>query len=202
MDQDTNQLLPCICQNFITGRVLMLGYMNDEAITQTLQTRQVTFYSRSKQRLWTKGESSGNFLDLVSLARDCDQDSILCQVIPRGVTCHTGEESCFGDGSSSFLATLSGVIANRTTGTDEESYVRTLVKSGVERVAQKVGEEGVEVAIAAVSGQDVPEEAADLLFHLLVLLYTKNVPIESIFLILYKRSFECRSSLVRETDAS
>jgi phosphoribosyl-ATP pyrophosphohydrolase/phosphoribosyl-AMP cyclohydrolase len=188
MYSETNQLIPCIFQNFITGRVLMLGYMNDEAIDHTLKSRQVTFFSRSKNRLWTKGESSGNYLDLVSLTKDCDQDSILCQVIPRGVTCHTGQESCFANGSTTFLRTLSDVIDSKAQGTDEKSYVKSLVASGVQRVAQKVGEEGVEVALSAVSGKELPEEAADLLFHLLVLLCVKEQPIESIFRILYERS--------------
>lgn len=190
MYSQANQLIPCICQNYITGRVLMLGYMNEEAIDHTLQTRLVTFFSRSKNRLWTKGESSGNFLNLVSLTRDCDSDSILCQVIPKGVTCHTGEESCFAEGSSTFLGSLSRLISSRAQMKEKESYVSTLVQSGVQRVAQKVGEEGVEVALAAVTDGELSEESADLLFHLLVLLSVKEVSVETVLGVLYQRSMK------------
>ena len=188
MDKESNQLTPCICQNFISGRVVMLGYMNEEAEALTLKTRKVTFFSRSKNRLWTKGERSGNFLELLSFTKDCDGDSILCQVIPRGPTCHSGEESCFSQGSDTFLERLRATINSRISNPHNESYIGSLRNGGVARVAQKVGEEGVEVALAGVLGQGLPEESADLLFHLLILLQMKDFSLDTVVNILFERS--------------
>ena len=173
--QKMDNLLPCIVQNASSGKVLMQGFMNQEALQHTLETKKVTFFSRSKQRLWTKGESSGNTLNLVELSADCDQDSILALVNPVGPTCHTGAETCWFDGSSpsfSFIAELEQIIASRKGADPDSSYTAHLYSKGIKRIAQKVGEEGVETALAA-TVQDLEElknESADLLYHLIVLL--------------------------------
>lgn len=167
-------LLPLIVQHAHDGRVLMLGYTNRDALALTLQTKQIHFWSRSKQRLWRKGESSGHGLELVSIAADCDRDTLLCQALPAGPTCHRGTSSCF-DGAGAahpWLNELEALIASRE-GTDpSSSYVAKLLAAAPARRAQKVGEEGVEVALASVSGSrdELRGEAADLVFHLLVLL--------------------------------
>ena len=167
-------LLPVIVQHAHDGRVLMLGYANREALELTQQTREIHFWSRSKQRLWRKGESSGHALQLVSIAADCDRDTLLCQALPKGPTCHRGTPTCF-DGATRaqpWLNELEALIATRA-GTDPaSSYVAKLLAGTPARRAQKVGEEGVEVALAAVSGNndELRGEAADLVFHLLVLL--------------------------------
>jgi phosphoribosyl-ATP pyrophosphohydrolase/phosphoribosyl-AMP cyclohydrolase len=167
-------LLPLIVQHAHDGRVLMLGYTNRDALAQTLQTREVHFWSRSRQRLWRKGETSGDVLTLVSIVADCDRDTLLCQAIPAGPTCHRGTASCF-DGQSPahpWLNELEALIAAREGADPTSSYVGKLLAAEPSRRAQKVGEEGVEVALAAVSGDrdELRSEAADLLFHLLVLL--------------------------------
>jgi len=167
-------LLPLIVQHAHDARVLMVGYANREALARTLETGEVHFWSRSKQRIWRKGESSGHVLKLVSIAPDCDRDALLCQALPAGPTCHRGTASCF-DGEApahSWLNELETVIDARASGDPAKSYVARLLAAPVARRAQKVGEEGVETALAAVSG-DVDAlrgEAADLVFHLLVLL--------------------------------
>ena len=175
-------LLPAIVQDATTRIVLMQGYMNREALTQTLAEGKVVFFSRSKSRLWMKGETSGHTLEVVAIATDCDKDSILIQANPRGPTCHTGASSCFlgaQDASASghaFLATLEGVIAKRSLDKPDGSYTARLLSQGPQRIAQKVGEEGVEVALASV-GDDpakVVSESADLMFHLLVLLRSRG----------------------------
>ncbi|MDD3178843.1 MAG: bifunctional phosphoribosyl-AMP cyclohydrolase/phosphoribosyl-ATP diphosphatase HisIE [Opitutaceae bacterium] len=173
-------LLPAVVQDADTLQVLMLGYMNAEALRQTLATKRVTFFSRSKNRLWTKGETSGHFLDLVDAAADCDNDAILIKARPHGPTCHRGTTSCFGDRGASgvgFLAHLDQVVAGRLAGGDEKSYTVRLAREGVNRVAQKVGEEGVETALAAATGtnEQLAGEAADLLYHLIVLLQVKKL---------------------------
>jgi phosphoribosyl-ATP pyrophosphohydrolase/phosphoribosyl-AMP cyclohydrolase len=167
-------LLPLIVQHAHDGRVLMLGYVNREALTLTLKTREVHFWSRSKQRLWRKGESSGHVLTLVSIAADCDHDTLLCQALPAGPTCHRGMPSCF-DGATPahpWLNELEALIAARASADPASSYVAKLLAGTPAQRAQKVGEEGVETALAAVSGDRdaLRGEAADLLFHLLVLL--------------------------------
>ena len=168
-------LLPAIIQHADDGRVLMLGYMNRESLARTLETGQITFYSRSKQRLWTKGESSGNLLGLIEAKTDCDRDTLLIQARPEGPTCHLGTDTCFGNTHApavGFLARLERTIIERAQTGDTKSYTARLLSEGVARCAQKVGEEGVEVALAAVGGQPekLNSEAADLLYHLLVCL--------------------------------
>ena len=173
-------LLPAIVQHWRSGAVLMLGYMNADALAQTQRTGKVTFFSRSKQRLWTKGETSGHFLLLKSLRGDCDNDTILVQAEPIGPTCHKGTQSCFGDGSEpplAFLADLDALVAQRESERPTGSYTTKLFDGGVRRIAQKVGEEGVETALAAVAQEanDLRSESADLIFHLLVLLRARGV---------------------------
>ena len=174
-----NGLLPAIVQDARSGAVLMLGYMNAEALARTQQGGKVTFYSRSKQRLWTKGETTGNHLLLKSVRADCDSDALLIQAEPVGPTCHHGTRSCFGDGSEpglAFLAVLDALVARRARELPGGSYTTTLFEKGIRRIAQKVGEEGVETALAATTGDDAEllDEAADLLFHLIVLLCARG----------------------------
>ena len=176
-------LLPAVVQDATNGKVLMLGYMNREALRKTLGEKRVTFYSRSKQRLWTKGETSSNFLNLVDAAIDCDNDTILITARPDGPTCHNGTDSCFGDviGTTAtrlaFLSRLESVIEQRVSERPEGSYTARLWADGPTRMAQKVGEEGVEVALAAVTQSDdkLVGEAADLLFHLTLLLKSRQL---------------------------
>ncbi len=172
-------LVPVIVQHHHDGRVLMLGYSNREALAQTLATGEVHFWSRSRQALWRKGESSGNVLRAVSVVADCDRDALLCQAVPAGPTCHRGTDSCFdGEGPAhSWLNELTALIDQRRASGDEGSYVAGLFAAGVKRMAQKVGEEGVETALAAAAGDDTElrNEAADLLFHLLVLLRSRDL---------------------------
>lgn len=176
-------LVPAIVQDADNGAVLMLGYMNREALEQTLARRRAVFFSRSKQRLWEKGETTGHTLDLVEVTADCDNDTLLITARPRGPACHNGTLTCFGDRSRSaagdlaFLAKLEGVIAQRAQDKPEDSYTARLLGKGIGKVAQKVGEEGVETALAGAgeSDQKVLEESADLLFHLLVLLRARGL---------------------------
>jgi phosphoribosyl-ATP pyrophosphohydrolase/phosphoribosyl-AMP cyclohydrolase len=190
--QKTGGLVPAIVQDAATLQVLMLGYMNAAALQRTLRTKKITFFSRTKNRLWTKGESSGNFLHLVSLEVDCDNDTLLIQARPEGPTCHRGTVSCFGRGGASgagFLAHLDQVVASRLKSGDTASYTVRLAKEGVARVAQKVGEEGVETALAALSAKDADfaGEAADLLYHLIVLLRVKKLKLADAIAVLEKR---------------
>jgi phosphoribosyl-ATP pyrophosphohydrolase/phosphoribosyl-AMP cyclohydrolase len=185
-------LVPAIVQDAATLQVLMLGYMNPAALRQTLRTRRVTFFSRSKNRLWTKGESSKNFLHLVRLEVDCDNDTLLITARPDGPTCHRGTPSCFGpDGAVGvgFLAHLDQVVAARLKSGDPKSYTARLANEGLTRVAQKVGEEGVETALAALSASpaEFAGEAADLLFHLIVLLRVKKLSLGAAIAVLEKR---------------
>lgn len=188
-------LLPAVVQHAQTGQVLMVAFMNEAALGTTLQSRRVTFFSRTKNRLWTKGETSNHFLDLVELAIDCDNDAILVTALPAGPTCHTGTSSCFGDDihskatSIGFLTKLEDVIAQRVEQRPEGSYTAKLWSDGVTRMAQKVGEEGVEVALAAVT-QDTERligESADLLFHLALLLKSRGVSLGDVVGELEKR---------------
>jgi phosphoribosyl-AMP cyclohydrolase / phosphoribosyl-ATP pyrophosphohydrolase len=181
-------LVPAIVQDASTGAVLMLGYMNREALDETLKRKRAVFYSRSKQRLWEKGETTGHTLDLVDVALDCDNDTLLVTAHPRGPACHNGTLTCFGDAPRSsaqqisFLAKLEGVIEQRALDKPEDSYTARLLAKGNVRVAQKVGEEGVEVALAGVTdtNEKVVEESADLLFHLLVLLRARGIPLSRV----------------------
>ncbi|MDT8438982.1 MAG: bifunctional phosphoribosyl-AMP cyclohydrolase/phosphoribosyl-ATP diphosphatase HisIE [Wenzhouxiangellaceae bacterium] len=173
-------LVPAIVQDADSGRVLMLGYMNREALEKTQADGRVTFFSRSKQRLWTKGETSGHHLDLVALALDCDRDTLLVQARAHGPTCHLGTTTCWGETrrpSLGFLAELERVIESRRGSDPANSYTARLLAEGVKRAAQKVGEEGVEVALAAAVGEDdeLIDESADLLYHLLVTLAAREV---------------------------
>ncbi|MFP4209211.1 MAG: bifunctional phosphoribosyl-AMP cyclohydrolase/phosphoribosyl-ATP diphosphatase HisIE [Wenzhouxiangella sp.] len=183
-------LLPAIIQDARDGRVLMLGYMNTAALEKTLADRQVTFFSRSKQRLWTKGETSGHVLKLVDVASDCDRDTLLIQAIPHGPTCHLGTPTCFGDSHwppVGLLARLQALIESRRDGDPEQSYTTRLLQGDLARCAQKVGEEGVETALAAVTGIKLDEEAADLLYHLLVCLSAAGSSLDQVLAELQRR---------------
>lgn len=182
-------LLPAIVQDAGNGRVLMLGYMDREALAKSLESGQVTFFSRSKQRLWTKGESSGNFLQLRCIETDCDGDTLLVQALPQGPTCHLGRASCFTGAPGNFLADLDGVIAARERDRPEGSYSTRLFEAGTRRIAQKVGEEGVETALAAVAQDDAAllGESADLLYHLLVLLRARGLSLGDAVAVLEQR---------------
>ncbi|HAW45554.1 MAG TPA: bifunctional phosphoribosyl-AMP cyclohydrolase/phosphoribosyl-ATP diphosphatase [Sutterella sp.] len=177
-------LIPAIVQDARTGRVLMLGYMNEEAFQKTCETGLVTFYSRSRQTLWVKGETSGNYLHAVSVTGDCDADTVLVLANPDGPTCHKGTASCFAEATfaGQFLWELEDVIRSRKTADPKTSYTARLFESGTKRIAQKVGEEGVETALAAtVHDQDeLKNEASDLLFHLLVLLEAEGLSINDV----------------------
>ncbi len=176
-------LIPVVIQDNQTLEVLMLGYMNEEAWTKTQQEGRVTFYSRSKNRLWTKGEESGHFLDVVSAHVDCDQDTLLIKVKPAGPTCHTGARSCFQtEYNQNFLLQLERIIQQRYNMPTEESYVNKLRQRGLNKIAQKVGEEAVETVIAALAEteQDFINESSDLFFHLLVLLREKGLDLQTI----------------------
>jgi phosphoribosyl-AMP cyclohydrolase / phosphoribosyl-ATP pyrophosphohydrolase len=181
-------LLPVIVQHADTAAVLMLGYMNRDALRETFSRRHVVFFSRSKQRLWEKGETSGHTLELVEIRVDCDRDTLLITARPRGPVCHVGTATCFGNEPVAaaerlaFLATLESVIAQRAAERTEGSYTARLFAQGPRRIAQKVGEEGVEVALAAVIETDdkVIGESADLLFHLLVMLKSRGLPLERV----------------------
>lgn len=178
-----NGLIPVIIQNSETQQVLMLGYMNEEALQKTKEENVVTFFSRSKNRLWTKGETSGNFLNVVSIKEDCDSDSLLIQVNPKGPTCHNGTISCFANEPEiSFLNQLENTIEERVNNPTSESYVASLFQKGINKIAQKVGEEAVELVIEAKDdNQDLfIGEAADLLFHYLILLKSKNLKLSNI----------------------
>ena len=190
---EANGLIPAVVQDSVTGDVLMLGYMNSEAYELTRKDKRVTFFSRSRGALWLKGEASGNFLNVVSIAVDCDGDTILIKALPEGPVCHTGKRTCFGDSSNSslsFLATLSQTIRERKTDPRPESYTRQLLASGVDRLAQKVGEEAVEVVIEAKNGNDrkLLDESADLLFHLMVLLESRNLSLADVADTLMRRA--------------
>jgi phosphoribosyl-AMP cyclohydrolase / phosphoribosyl-ATP pyrophosphohydrolase len=187
----SNGLVPVIVQDYTNLQVLMLGYMNEEAFSKTQLEGKVTFFSRSKNRLWTKGETSGNFLIVKDVKVDCDNDTILLKAIPTGAVCHTGTQTCFGEtDTKGFLYKLEETVHQRIDENDETSYTNKLYKSGINKVAQKVGEEAVELVIEAKDNDDnlFKNEAADLLYHLLILLKAKNVTLEDIEDILQKRA--------------
>lgn len=186
-----NGLIPVIVQNETTLQVLMLGYMDEAAYEKTIAEKKVTFFSRSKNRLWTKGEESGNFLFVKDIKIDCDRDTILIQATPNGPTCHTGSTSCFKDETAKgFMYELQDVIATKIDTDDADSYTNSLYKRGINKVAQKVGEEAVELVIEAKDDNiDLfKNEAADLLYHYLILLKAKNVTLESIEAVLKERA--------------
>ena len=185
-------LVPAIVQDASTKRVLMLGYMNQEAVNTTQEKQQVTFYSRSKKRLWTKGEESGHFLQLVDMAVDCDQDTLLIQANPVGPSCHTGDDTCWGDDNTSsygFLTALEEVINDRKNNPSDKSYVASLFAKGMNKIAQKVGEEAVETVIEAKDENSdlFLNESADLLFHLMILLQAKGHRLDDVVQILEER---------------
>jgi phosphoribosyl-ATP pyrophosphohydrolase/phosphoribosyl-AMP cyclohydrolase len=185
-------LIPVIIQDSITNIVLMLGYMNKEAFEKTQQEKRVTFFSRSKNRLWTKGEESGNFLKVENLLIDCDNDTLLVKATPAGPTCHTGSDTCFNEKNSSndFLNELETIIRDRKNNPTDKSYVASLFAKGINKVAQKVGEEAVEVIIEAKDNDDdlFKGEAADLLFHYLILLQAKNFTLNDVISVLKSRN--------------
>lgn len=189
--EKSNGLVPAVIQDSATLQVLMLGYMNEEAFNKTQNEKRVTFFSRSKNRLWTKGETSGNCLIVNEILMDCDNDTLLIQATPQGPTCHTGATSCFTDETSKgFLYQLQKIISQRIDTNDETSYTNKLFRKGINKVAQKVGEEAVELVIEAIDQNDnlFKNEAADLLYHFLILLKMKNIQLEEIEAVLALRS--------------
>jgi len=184
-------LAPAIIQDAVTGKVLMLGFMNGDAFQKTRESGRVTFFSRSKQRLWTKGEESGHYLEVKQILIDCDEDTLLIKATPQGPTCHTGADTCWNEPNHSddLLIYLQDIIDLRRNGSDEKSYVRSLFQKGVNKIAQKVGEEAVELVIEAKDdNRDLfLNEAADLLFHYLVLLRAKDVQLQDVYQILQQR---------------
>jgi len=191
--KSSHGLIPAIIQDSETKNVLMLGYMNEESIQKTIETQKVTFFSRSKQRLWTKGEESGNFLNLVSIKNDCDGDTLLIQAKPVGPTCHTGADTCWQEENKEnygFISELENTIKIRREKADsEKSYVASLFEKGINKIAQKVGEEAVEVVIEAKDDNDdlFLSESADLLFHYLILLQAKGFQLNDVVDVLKKR---------------
>lgn len=189
--KSSDELIPVIVQDNITNVVLMLGYMNQEAFEKTQQEKRVIFFSRSKNRLWTKGEESGNFLNVNSLLIDCDNDTILIKATPVGPTCHTGADTCFNEKnvSTNFLTELETIIRDRKNNPTDKSYTASLFVKGINKIAQKVGEEAVEVVIEAKDNNDdlFKGEAADLLFHYLILLQAKNFTLSDIIHVLKSR---------------
>ncbi|MDF7667662.1 bifunctional phosphoribosyl-AMP cyclohydrolase/phosphoribosyl-ATP diphosphatase HisIE [Orbaceae bacterium ESL0727] len=188
--QKVNNLMPVIIQHYVSGDILMLGYMNPEALAQTQSSGKVTFYSRTKQRLWTKGETSNNFLNVVSITADCDNDTLLILVNPTGPTCHTGSYSCFNAQTEwGFLFELENLLGSRKSADPNTSYTAKLYHDGTKRIAQKVGEEGVETALAATvrDKEELKNEAADLIYHLLVLLQDQDLSLKDVIGILKGR---------------
>lgn len=189
----TNGLVPAIIQDEKTKNVLMLGYMNEEALAKTQETGKVTFFSRTKNRLWTKGEESGNFLELKDIKLDCDKDTLLIQVKPVGPTCHKGTDTCWAEenvSNFSFLSKLEAVIKDRHDNPDEKSYTSSLFKAGINKVAQKVGEEAVEVVIEAKDDNEelFLNESADLLYHYMILLRAKGYDLAEVVKVLEERA--------------
>lgn len=186
-------LVPAVIQDAQTNKVLMLGFMNEEALLKTQTENRVTFFSRTKNRLWTKGEESGHFLEVVSIQTDCDNDTLLVKVNPNGPVCHTGTDTCWGEANEergvNFLYELEAVIAARKTSPDESSYTSQLFAKGINKIAQKVGEEAIELVIEAKDNNNelFLNEAADLLFHYLILLHAKEVTLKDVAETLKKR---------------
>lgn len=184
-------LVPAVIQDASTNKVLMLGFMNEEALKKTNEINKVTFFSRTKNRLWTKGEESGNFLIVQSISSDCDNDTLLIKANPVGPVCHTGSDTCFNENNTetNFLYKLEGIIADRKNNPSDASYTSSLFKKGINKIAQKVGEEAVETVIEAKDNNDdlFLNEAADLLFHYLILLQAKNKNLNQVIEVLQKR---------------
>lgn len=193
INYNSEGLIPAIIQDADTKTVLMLGYMNATALEQTINSKRVTFYSRSKQRLWTKGEASGNYLNLISITNDCDHDALLVKVIPEGPTCHKGTDTCWQESNSQnfgFLSNLESIITERRQNvSNEKSYIASLFKKGINKISQKVGEEAVEVVIEAKDTNDTLflNESADLLFHYLILLQAKGFKLNDVINVLKTR---------------
>ena len=190
--EKSDGLLPAIIQDAVTGKVLMLGYMNQESYQKTLTTGKVTFYSRSRRQLWTKGETSGNFLLFKEIKIDCDSDTLLIKATPTGPVCHTGNDTCFNEDNRAdldFLNYLEKVIQDRKINPRAGSYTNQLFDAGIKKIAQKVGEEATELVIDAVDGDinRIKEEAADLLYHLLVLLVNREIALKDVISVLEKR---------------
>ncbi len=195
MKYNENGLIPAIIQDSTSKEVLMLGYMNEVSFNQTLETKLVTFFSRSRNEIWVKGETSGNYLELVDWSLDCDEDTILIQAKAKGPVCHTGTRTCFGEVNPSpfeALSRLTDTIDERFTSPKEGSYIQSLIDKGLPKIAQKVGEEGVEIVIEAMRNEPelFREEAADLLFHYLILLRAKEVSLEEVLSVLRGREKE------------
>lgn len=185
-----NGLIPCVVQDAVTNKVLMVGFMNDEAYEKTIAEKKVTFFSRSKQRLWTKGETSGNWLELVEILEDCDHDSLIIKVNPKGPVCHTGADTCFNEKNDTWsLKSLEKVITDRKINPKKDSYTSKLFESGINKIAQKVGEEAVELVIEAKDNDPARflNEAADLLFHFLILLSVKDFEYDDVLKVLKGR---------------
>ncbi len=183
-------LVPAIIQDASTNIILMLGFMNQEALLQTIDSKLVTFYSRSKNRLWVKGETSKNYLHVIDIKTDCDSDTLLIKANPAGNVCHTGAATCFNEKNNpNFLQALEKIIADRKNNPTEKSYVASLFKSGINKIAQKVGEEAIETVIEAKDNNDTLflNESADLLFHFLILLQAKNKSLDEVIEVLEKR---------------
>lgn len=188
-DKNTG-LVPCVVQDDRSGKVLMVGYMNQEALLKTLEDKQVTFFSRSRNKLWKKGSTSGNFLNLTGIVPDCDQDCLLVKAIPTGPVCHTGADTCFGEANPAFgLRHLEAIIEDRKNNPVPASYTSKLLKEGINKIAQKVGEEAVEVVIAAKDDNQelFLNEAADLMYHYLLLLSARNASLDDVTAVLAQR---------------
>lgn len=190
-DFKNNELIPAVIQDFYTQEILMLGYMNQESFRKTLEEKKVTFFSRKRKTLWTKGETSGNFLHLKDVSVDCDNDTILIKAIPEGPVCHTGSATCFSDeNKGSSVRFLEEVISQRRSGSENiKSYTRELLDKGPKKIAQKVGEEAVELALEAMDNNDTDfiNEAADLMYHYLVLLQSKGYKLDDVVKVLRER---------------
>ncbi|OUV50231.1 MAG: bifunctional phosphoribosyl-AMP cyclohydrolase/phosphoribosyl-ATP diphosphatase [Flavobacteriaceae bacterium TMED116] len=191
--KNKNGLIPAIIQDSLTKNILMLGYMNKTALDITKKSKKVTFYSRSKNRIWTKGEESGNFLNLISIIEDCDNDTLLIRAEPMGPTCHQGTETCWGEKNTvsyGFLSNLESIISKRKNQNPDKSYTASLFKSGINKISQKLGEEATETIIEAKDENDdlFLNESADLLFHFLVLLQYKGFELNDVVNILKKRN--------------
>lgn len=191
-NKNKDGLVPAIIQDAVTKNVLMLGYFNEEAYAKTLESRKVTFFSRSKNRLWTKGEESGNFLEVIDIKIDCDNDTLLIKAKPSGPVCHTGTDTCWKEKNTAdfgFISELENTIKNRKENLSENSYVSSLFVKGINKIAQKVGEEAIEVVIEAKDSNDdlFLSESADLLFHYLILLQAKGFTLKDVVQILEKR---------------
>jgi phosphoribosyl-ATP pyrophosphohydrolase/phosphoribosyl-AMP cyclohydrolase len=199
---DAAGLITTVVQHAHSGEVLMVAWMNRDALALTLQRQRLVFWSRSRQKLWEKGETSGNTLTLVSLTADCDHDTLLARALPAGPVCHTGSATCFGEAGSGvgFLANLQHIIARRASESPESSYTAKLLAAGTQRVAQKVGEEGVELALAATTNdrQKIIDESADLFYHTLVLLRAKDVSLEEVTARLAERHQRSNNSSAAE----